>query len=217
MSNFAGFNRNADPARNKASALQGFPAMNYANQVQQFNTSLYQPMDTKPTPGYPANPAAPAWNRTGWNLPTPRPMTGAPATKTGNMLGARMSSFDQNNAGAPSMQDSLPSMAPPTMAQNAMQRWANQQNTQPQNGFRQLSDPTKFFWATGRIDGRAPQANVQQGLSTGGFGPNGSSLANGNTHMPSRPVNAPEGGYSWQRTGQQQHTTPGTWNDWTPY
>jgi len=242
MSNFASYDPNSDPARNKRRALQGFGPNDYVSQVQNYNTQLYTPMDRKPSPNTPPD-FVPNWNRTGWNsgAPTgnygtasitglpPRPMSGAPAmitapaplgwTNPGYPLpeteppAYSTSSESQRKNNQP--QTNPATMASPTMAQNSMQRWANQQS---QGGFRQLSDANKFFWATGRIDGRAPQANVQSGLSTGGFGPGGSSLADGNQHMPNRSFAAPEGGYSWQRIpGQQKRTAPGSWNDWTPY
>lgn len=61
-------------------------------------------------------------------------------------------------------------IAPYSPAQNSMQRWgafaAGQPNPQP-GGIMPLSNARRYFDATNRIDGRAPQAQTQDGLQTG--------------------------------------------------
>lgn len=71
----------------------------------------------------------------------------------------------------------LPPLGSGTGVGNAMQRWQPQTN----NGMPQISPQKRFFWATGTMDGRAPQANPSNNI-----GAIQGTFDTGGAHMPDR-------------------------------
>lgn len=176
MANFSQYNPSSDPSRSKGAFLAGGDP-GYPGRVSAFNQWLYTPMDRRPTPT--AAPA-PSFNP-GWNGPTQPVAPGSYSTPYGTASVSNPSFTPQPPAyggvpmglgaasggsfGAPEEDSNIINTAPmatysgtPSQPMNAQQRWSQQQ---PQGGLKPLSDARRFFWATGSIDARAPQANPQ--------------------------------------------------------
>lgn len=178
MSDFRGYDPTQDPAlTGKASWLVGTnPA--YPGRVQAFNSSLYTPMDRKPSA-----PSRAAWRPAAGDFGYAT--SGGNVTRFGNASGNIVSPSNSSpafNPGPPisggttvnpwqppewrntgyQMPDQTGTGNPAAPPQNAMQRWMGGNDNG--SGLKPLSPTTRYFWATNRIDARAPKADLSQNI-----------------------------------------------------
>lgn len=176
-----------DPARRGKASYAAGNNPGYPGQVAAYNAWLYTPMDRRPTPTpaapvYSPDPNLSQYTAPGYHATDPASRAaiaqryspggfaapGVAGAVDNPLTGAAGASGPAGAMGAYSPQQSALDTAPratysgaPTPPQNAMQRWtsASQQLAQPKEGLKPLSDQRRYFWATGHVDARAPQAD----------------------------------------------------------